>query len=102
MARIGDQDYFIYEPVMLRDGRFCIPFRWFTKGQLLYAKCWELQVVTSDQGNEWRVVMCEGFEVSQCDLLKTFPDLQSDHVHYGVPHPSKIKGVSGIPTSLID
>lgn len=92
MARISDQDYFIYEPAMLRDGRFCIPFRWFMRRGVLHAKCWDLRVIATDSGSVWRVVTCEGLEVSQDDLLKNFLDLQSDHSHYGVPHPSKIRG----------
>ena len=92
MARIANQDYFIFEPAMLRDGRFCVPFRWFTRGNVLHAKCWELRVVASEHGSQWRAIVGDGFEVSQHDLLKNFPDLQSDHELYGVPHPSNIQG----------
>ncbi|KAF8868160.1 hypothetical protein CPB84DRAFT_1819491 [Gymnopilus junonius] len=83
MACIGNQDYFIYKPAMLRDGCFCIPFRWFMRRGILYAKCWDLHIVTTDSGSVWQVVTCKGLEVSQDDLLKNFLDLQSDHLHYG-------------------
>lgn len=90
MVCISNQDYFIYKPAMLQDGCFCIPFRWFIKRGILHAKCWDLHIVTMDSGSVWWVVTCEGLEVTQDDLLKNFLDLQSDHSHYGVLHPSKI------------
>lgn len=37
MARIQDQDYYIYEPAMLSDGTWCIPYCWFTRGSTLHA-----------------------------------------------------------------
>ncbi|KAJ7328003.1 hypothetical protein DFH08DRAFT_967771 [Mycena albidolilacea] len=63
MTRIGDQDYFIYEPAMLDDGKFCVPHHWF----------------------------CES-EVSQAGL-KSFPKLKADISLYNFPDPSKINDV---------
>ncbi|KAK7007194.1 hypothetical protein R3P38DRAFT_3325581 [Favolaschia claudopus] len=64
MVRIGKQDYYIHEPAMLRDGTFCMPFRWFMRGNILFAKCWAMTAVTSDAGGYWRVLKQET-EVSQ-------------------------------------
>ncbi|KAK6969309.1 hypothetical protein R3P38DRAFT_2588312, partial [Favolaschia claudopus] len=75
MARIGKQDYFIYETAMLRNGTVCMPFRWFMRGGIVFAKCWEMTVVDSDTGRYWRVLKHES-EVSQSELMKNLPDLQ--------------------------
>ncbi|KAF7333089.1 hypothetical protein MVEN_02374000 [Mycena venus] len=56
MARIGMQDYFIHEPAMLTNGKFCMPIRWFARGKILFAKCWDLAVVTTEKGQNWRVI----------------------------------------------
>ncbi|KAJ7435966.1 hypothetical protein B0H11DRAFT_2256623 [Mycena galericulata] len=92
MARIGTQDYFIHEPVMLSDGRVCMPFRWFMRGKILFAKCWDLEVVNSDSGQHWRVIQREK-EISQDKLLKAFPDLRADFQRHNIPDPSKITDV---------
>lgn len=93
MARFSGQDYYIYEPAMLRNGNYCIPVRWFMRNKVLFAKCWELTAVVGEIQNGWRVIQTPGYEVSQQDFLKNFTDLQQDAVDiYGVPHPSKILG----------
>jgi hypothetical protein len=92
MVRIGTQDYYIYEPVMLRDGAFRMPFRWFVRGKILFAKCWDMEVINGDDGRYWRVSQRES-EVSQHDLMKNLPDLRNDFHLYDVPDPSIIKGI---------
>ncbi|KAJ7885666.1 hypothetical protein B0H14DRAFT_3431620 [Mycena olivaceomarginata] len=67
MARIGKQDYFIHEPAMLDDGKFC-----------------------SANSLNWRVIQSES-EVSQARFLKSFPKLKADISFYNFPNPSKIK-----------
>jgi hypothetical protein len=96
MARLGRQDYYIYEPCMLRNGDCCIPVRWFTVGDMLFAKCWKMKAVASDTGSGWRVVMCNDYSVIHSDFLKTFPDLCEDAKRYGFPHPSILFGVSSL------
>ncbi|KAF7346896.1 hypothetical protein MVEN_01441800 [Mycena venus] len=55
MARIGTQDYFIHEPAMLTNGKFCMPIRWFARGKILFAKCWDLAVIdrTAQKDGIW-------------------------------------------------
>ncbi|KAJ7294046.1 hypothetical protein C8J57DRAFT_1042339 [Mycena rebaudengoi] len=89
MARIGTQDYFIHEPIMLTDGTCCVPIRWFMRGQKLVAKCWGLEVLVTDAGQKWRVVEVES-EVGQDRFMKNLPDLQCDFQQYGLPDPSSI------------
>lgn len=92
MARIGIQDYFIYEPAMLTDGTCCVPVRWFMRNKVLFAKCWELDPITTDTGRAWRVIKRDTYKVSQDKFLKNFPDLQADAHMYSLPDPTQLKG----------
>jgi hypothetical protein len=58
MLRISGHDYYIYEPAMLDSdaGEFCIPIRWFARGEQFWAKCWRMMPVSTDKGSGWRVV----------------------------------------------
>ncbi|THU93269.1 hypothetical protein K435DRAFT_829530 [Dendrothele bispora CBS 962.96] len=91
MARIHDQDFFIYEPVMLQDSTCCIPTRWFERAGSLWAKCWRMQVVVSDQGVQgWNVFKSDDFEVCTSGFLKNFPNFRDDAHLYGIPSPEKL------------
>lgn len=94
MARIAGRDYFIFEPTMLRDGSCCIPIWWFTRGKILLAQCWKLDTVITDTGASWRAIKSDGYEVSQEQFLKNFPELRDDAAGYNLPDPSKIVGKS--------
>lgn len=94
MVRIGQQDYYIHEPAMLRDGTCCMPIRWFQRGNAMYAKCWELDPITTDNGSSWRVIKRENYEVPLHQFLKTFPELREDAVSiYSIPDPTQITGL---------
>jgi hypothetical protein len=93
MARLGPQDYFIHEATMLRNGECCIPVRWFTIGEVLFAKCWRMEPVASDVDQGWRVIQCDDYSVPHTAFLKTFPDLCEDADQHGLPHPSKLFGM---------
>jgi len=93
MARLGEQDYYIHEPAMLRNGECCVPVRWFTIGDVLSAKCWKMTVVSSDIGRGWRITQCDDYSVTHTQFLKNFPELCNDHSRYGLPHPSQILGL---------
>jgi len=94
MARLGQQDYYIHEPAMLRNGECCMPVRWFTVGELLFAKCWKMEALSSDISQGWRIVQCNDYSVPLTEFLKTFPELcDNADSHYGLPHPSQIIGL---------
>jgi hypothetical protein len=78
MARVGEQDYYVHEPAMLRDGTCCFPVHWFTIGALLFAKCWKMVAISTDVGQGWQVTQCDDYTISQADFLKTFPELIED------------------------
>ena len=100
MIRIGEDDYYIYEPAMLVNGSCCIPTRWFVRQEVFYCKAWALHLISLPDGQGWQVREDVEMEVSQNDLLKNFPTLSNDHRLYGVPHPSHIIGMDFLNKSL--
>lgn len=102
MVRIGQQDYFIHEPAMLRDGSCWMPIHWFQCGNAMYAKCWELDPITTDNGSCWRVIKRENYEVPLHQFLKTFPELREDAVLiYGLLDPTRITGLFSQITNVL-
>lgn len=98
MLRLGARDFYIYEPVMLRDGGVCMPVRWFSRmeagSHVWYAKCWSMQAVTTDVAQGWRVFERTDYEVPVAHMLKTFPELRADAAYHGIPDPCTIIGKS--------
>lgn len=98
MARLGTRDYhrdfYIHEPAMLRSGEVCMPVRWFSVGEVLFAKCWQMQTITTEYGQAWRVLKCDDYVVPLSQFLNSFPDLCSevDSGRSSLPHPSMIHG----------
>jgi hypothetical protein len=94
MVRLPTGDYFIYEPAALRNGEFCLPVRWFTRGGVIFAKCWSLVNIVTDTSQGWRAVVKNDFEVSENDLVKHFLDLKDDFANLpDRPDPTKIIGI---------
>ena len=104
MIRIGEDDYYIYEPAMLVDGTCCIPTRWFVRDGDFYCKAWTLHSISSPDGNGdgWQVREDIEIEVLQKDFLKNFPTLANHDAYrlYGLPHPSRIIGMEFLHTIL--
>lgn len=105
MARIASQDYYIFEPCLLRDGTVVMPHRWFTRPSLnkkevdghLFAKIWRLEKVNAAaDGMGWRVFAFGDLEVDSDMLFTSFPALVESHERYNVPDPRRIIGESTI------
>lgn len=92
MARLGMKDFFIHEPAMTVNGTICMPVRWFTRQKKIHAKCWEMHPVHSELTSSWRVVVRNDYIISQDDLLKNWPELQSDRHLYSLPSFDLIAG----------
>ncbi|CAK5270513.1 unnamed protein product [Mycena citricolor] len=95
MIRLAGKDYYIYEPCMAtseRDGvqQYVIPVQFFTRGGSLFAKCWRMHPVVTDQISGWRVDKTTPFEVDTKLFFKTFTQFQSDVEWYQIPNPSHI------------
>ncbi len=96
MLRCGTRDFYVHEPAMLRSGQVCMPVRWFSRLEagvrVWYAKCWAMDVVTTDSSQGWRVFERVDHEIRADHLLKTFTELRADAAHYNLPDPCKIIG----------
>ncbi|KAH6876645.1 hypothetical protein BKA70DRAFT_1128177 [Coprinopsis sp. MPI-PUGE-AT-0042] len=95
MVRVGAQDFYTFEPAMLDQDTFCIPFRWFIRDNQMYGNCWRMtregdgpNLPPGEQG--WRVWSDDTLVVAAQDLTMNFERLCSAHKTYHVPHPSLI------------
>ncbi|SJL16514.1 uncharacterized protein ARMOST_20040 [Armillaria ostoyae] len=95
MLRLQDgEDYYIHEPMMLRDGVVCMPYRWFKRNNKHFACCWQMQTCVNETNVVWRVLKVDGYEVSEDEILKKFPELCKDAEQiYNLPHPTLIDSV---------
>lgn len=97
MVRYKSHDFYIHEPVMLRNGDVCMPVRWFTRYEnghhVFYAKCWKMEVMVTDQGAGWRVWEHASYEVHIDQFLKNFVEFRQDAPRYGLPDPRNIMGM---------
>ncbi|CDO75864.1 hypothetical protein BN946_scf184833.g15 [Trametes cinnabarina] len=73
MVRIHDQDFYVLEPAQLRDGRICMPVRFFTRGKDTMAYGWAM-VPTADKSG-WVIAQDSPIEGRTCDFLTSFPVL---------------------------
>ncbi|PIL28321.1 hypothetical protein GSI_09610 [Ganoderma sinense ZZ0214-1] len=100
MLRLGAQDFYIHEPALLRDGRVCMPVRWFNRVEggkrVWYAKCWGMEPVVRETESGWRVIQ-QPFEIATDNLLKTFSEWCRDAELYAFPHPTHVWGKSIYP-----
>ncbi|KAK1221922.1 hypothetical protein PQX77_015250 [Marasmius sp. AFHP31] len=95
MVRLGRgdsaQDFYIFEPALLRDGRLWMPHRWYQKKKgshmVFVGRCWELVPVLKDGQRSWRVLTNNEGEFEQDEFLLTFPELIGNEHHYGLPSP---------------
>ncbi|KAI9069821.1 hypothetical protein FKP32DRAFT_1558980 [Trametes sanguinea] len=106
MVRLGEHDYYIYEPALRDDGTVCMPVRWLTRMEggkrVWYAKCWEMRsVVGADSSPGWRIVQREDLKVCANSLLKNFPQLRSSAELYGMPDPCKIIDVLDLSNGAV-
>uniref|UniRef100_A0A8H7XVA1 Uncharacterized protein n=1 Tax=Psilocybe cubensis TaxID=181762 RepID=A0A8H7XVA1_PSICU len=76
MIRLNNNDFFIFEPTMLIDGRCCIPIQWFLREGVFYAKAWLME----DTPSGWVVSEDREIKITQSQLLKNFIQLSKDHL----------------------
>ncbi|KAF6758067.1 hypothetical protein DFP72DRAFT_1065314 [Ephemerocybe angulata] len=92
-VRRGSQDFYIHEPVLLRDHRAAVPVRWFERDGQMFGKCWGMQSVMTDRGEVWRVIESLS-DVPLSDMLMDFEDFKRAVNQYPelyrMPHPSRI------------
>ncbi|KAI0355311.1 hypothetical protein OH77DRAFT_1424796, partial [Trametes cingulata] len=96
MLRFDGEDFYIHEPVLLRNEEVCMPVRWFNRieagTRVWYAKCWQMEIINTDVGAAWRVLERDRYEVRAEEMLKAFPSFQRDRSLYPhLPSFSKIR-----------
>ncbi|KAF8966226.1 hypothetical protein BDZ97DRAFT_1657897 [Flammula alnicola] len=92
MVRVREDDYYIYEPALLKDLSMCIPERWFTRNGTFFARAWKMEIRVVDGVWGWVVRKDIELEVSEHQLAKGFASLEKEFERYRVPHPSLIHG----------
>jgi hypothetical protein len=94
MAVIGNQQFFLYEPCLLHDGRACMPYEWFYRDKRLYAKTWSLRSALTATGLGWIVEEFSETTVPEEQFLVSFGAWSSSHATRHLPPATNIFGVS--------
>ncbi|KAL1692476.1 hypothetical protein GGG16DRAFT_51549 [Schizophyllum commune] len=100
MERVGNQDYYVFEPALLRGSRddtpaealVYMPIRWFVRGDSVYARAWRLYATTSDNQRGWIVDARQVVDIDSSQLLLSFPELVKGHRAHSIPDPRIILG----------
>jgi hypothetical protein len=100
MAAMDGHHYFVYEPCLLRDGRACVPVRWFTRNGQLLAMAWVLRAATIRHQNCWIAEEYNVIEVSRSELLLPSVAWDSTPATVGMPHPSQLAGTCAEQVSI--
>ncbi|KIK56084.1 hypothetical protein GYMLUDRAFT_76242 [Collybiopsis luxurians FD-317 M1] len=96
MIRVGNEDFYLFEPCQLKTMAYCIPYRWIeqsdAKGNAqLYGWVWNIH--QNSEMNGWEVIRSEQAEVHESNFLTSFPKLQQSFQERSIPDPGNICGV---------
>jgi hypothetical protein len=93
MAVIGSQQFWTFEPCVLKTGAVVMPSRWFIRDQVMHAVAWTLQPYRSDgQVTGWIVEEYNNVVVSQSDFLLPFASWGASSITTSLPDPKRILG----------
>jgi hypothetical protein len=92
VVRLHNQDFFVFEPVLLSGGQVCMPFRWFMRCGKMYAKVWSLRPVARELDCGWVVQEFHSFDVPEEDFLVSFKNWDSSEATSGLPRACHIYG----------
>ncbi|KAL1671363.1 hypothetical protein EV122DRAFT_256545 [Schizophyllum commune] len=87
------QDFFVYEPALLKTRHVFMPTRWFVEGDSTYAKGWYMSMDPQRRG--WIVEEHTQAVISEDDLDLSFPLFHERCAIYQVPSPRSIIGSQG-------
>ncbi|RDX40509.1 hypothetical protein OH76DRAFT_1506754, partial [Lentinus brumalis] len=99
MVRIHEQDFYVLEPAQLRDGRVCMPVRFFTRGKDTFAYVWTM--VPTHNGNGWVIAQDAPLEVKVYEFLTSLPVLRETYHRHNLPDPCNIVGMFVYATGRI-
>jgi hypothetical protein len=95
MALIGAQQFFLFEPCILRNNTVCMPFEWFKREGKIVAKAWNLHSVDRDVlagESGWVVNEYESFEVEEQHFVVSFGSWDASGSTHGLPRATSIIG----------
>lgn len=90
MIRHKNQDFYIFEPTIVRQNKVCMPIRWFSRGNKMFAYAWQME--PSFAGNGWVVREDQVVEIDSEQLVTAFPSFRSSYGHLKLPNPENIIG----------
>ena len=93
MVCIHRDDYYIYEPALLKDLSMCILECWFTQDGTFFARAWKMEIRVIEGQLGWVVRKDIELEVSEHQFAKGFVMLEKEFEQYQLPHPSLIHGM---------
>ncbi|KAJ7716484.1 hypothetical protein DFH07DRAFT_907412 [Mycena maculata] len=92
MIRDHNQDFYINEPALLKDGSVFMPIRWFKRDNVVFAQAWKMRwASTTIAGHGWIVEGDREFDVKASELLLSFPSLVQAHASRNIPDPRIIR-----------
>ncbi|KAL1677158.1 hypothetical protein EV122DRAFT_214798 [Schizophyllum commune] len=93
------QEFFIYEPALLRNGSVVMPVRWYIENKTIYAKGWNMSPDPLKRG--WIVEEYSETVFSEHDLHLSLPLFAERHGIYQMPSPRVIVGEYSLVQILI-
>ncbi|ETW83356.1 hypothetical protein HETIRDRAFT_119480 [Heterobasidion irregulare TC 32-1] len=94
MVRLEGQDYYIFEPALLRDSQACVPYRWFIHEDHIWARTWTMTTTGTSSGHQqWVVLEHLEVEIPITSFSMAFPHFQRSFLRLKVPSPQSILGI---------
>lgn len=99
MIRVASQDFYVFEPALLKSGRVVMPERWFTRYinnvQVFFALAYSLVPTHTTTGRPHAYVInqYEKIEIAADNLLLAFPTMCDTFRVDGMPDPRLILGI---------
>ena len=90
MHRIDDKDYYIFEICRLKDGSFCMPFRWYQCNQKMWCRAWSASIFRPGHEGGWVINKHQVLNLCESDLQMNFMDLHHG-AFFGSEYPSFYK-----------
>ncbi|KIJ48331.1 hypothetical protein M422DRAFT_247658 [Sphaerobolus stellatus SS14] len=88
MVKVGHQDFYIFEPALAQNGVPVMPFRFFTKDKVTFAKAW----IMEPQADGWIIAEDQAVTVQVDHLMISFPHLTATYCERDIPDPRLIIG----------
>ena len=67
-----NQEFFIFEPAILKSQTVVMPFRLFTRDARLYALCWLMSPVMSSEASGWLICKFEKKVIPTSNFVSSF------------------------------